>query len=253
MRLFCGYLTDWIYGSQCESLFCVSYSKTEKSWWISSQNTPVAPKITYFSIPHITYGNLGKSGCASKFLWARSRTKLNLLSNLLSKIKWAIHSSRLLCGETGSISCSVRPLTSGKGSNQSPGLHPSPSLPVREQAPQTLQCPPKEGKMTFKGHWWCPDWHRDTAGSQFTLLISQTSKDVSQIKITGALNAAAILRKWECSYICLGFLLLSYMNKILDFCNPFSFPSCFYLLLPAPPYTTYTSVLDTDRGLVTQL
>lgn len=127
------------------------------------------------------------SGCASTFLWAWSRAKLNLVSNLLSKIKWAIHPSRLLCGDTGSLSCSVRPLTSGTRSNQSPSLHPAPSLPVREQAPQTLQCPPKEGKMSFKGHWWCPDWHRHTVASQFTLLISQTFKDVSQIKVTTAL------------------------------------------------------------------
>lgn len=48
-------------------------------------------KITCFSIPHITYGNLGKRCLADvqvNFLWAWSRTKLNLISNLLSKIKW---------------------------------------------------------------------------------------------------------------------------------------------------------------------
>lgn len=54
-----------MYGSQCESPFCMSYSYTEERWWISSQNTPVAPKLLFFfSIPHITYGNLGKSWLA---------------------------------------------------------------------------------------------------------------------------------------------------------------------------------------------
>lgn len=92
-----------------------------------------------------------------------------------------------------------------------------------------LAMPSQRGEMSFKCHWWCPDWHRDTAASQFTSPISQTTKDVSQIKATAAVTAAAetILQKWECSYICLVFLLLSHMNKILGFCSAFSFPLAF--------------------------
>lgn len=95
-------------------------------------------KNLFFSILHVTYGNLGKcllSRCASIFLWACSRTLLNLISNLLIKIKWATGPSRLFCRETGNLSCSVWQLTSETCSNQNPSLHPAISLPFRGQTP----------------------------------------------------------------------------------------------------------------------
>lgn len=61
-------------------------------------------KITCFSIPHIIYGNLGKRCLADvqvNFLWAWSKTKLNLFSNLLSKIKWQFIPADCFVGRQG--------------------------------------------------------------------------------------------------------------------------------------------------------
>lgn len=171
---------------------------------------------------------------------------------MLVKIKWSVPLCRLLRREAGNLSSSVWQLTLGTCSYLNASLHPA-SMFWR---PNSLDfaMPSWRGKISLKCHWCCPDWHRDTAPSQFTLLISERSKGV-RVKwelLQCWVQQQTILQKWECSDNCSVNLLLSHILKNLDYCNPFSFPLLSIFWPPTLSRSSDTGVLDIDCGLVTQ-
>lgn len=126
-----------------------------------------------------------------------------------------------------------------------------PFFTLRRPDSSELVTPSRRGKISLKCHWWCPDWHRDMAPSQFTLLISQRSKGVRvKLKLLKCWMQQLIFDKNESAHSFAQYFCFS-VTWIKTQTTATLFLYSFFLF--APPYRRHTGVLDIDCGLVTQL